>query len=47
LVPASAACSRLGYFRVCSERLKARGTMLLQAIVIPDQRYDPLATLFH
>lgn len=28
------------YFRVCSERLKPHGLMLLQAIVIPDQRYD-------
>jgi len=28
------------YFRVCSERLKPHGKMLLQAIVIPDQRYD-------
>jgi cyclopropane-fatty-acyl-phospholipid synthase len=28
------------YFRVCSERLKTHGMMLLQAIVIPDQRYD-------
>ncbi len=28
------------YFRVCSDRLKPDGTMLLQAIVIPDQRYD-------
>jgi cyclopropane-fatty-acyl-phospholipid synthase len=28
------------YFRVCSERLKPQGIMLLQAIVIPDQRYD-------
>ena len=28
------------YFRVCSERLKADGMMLLQAIVIPDQRFD-------
>jgi len=28
------------YFRVCSERLKPHGMMLLQAIVIPDQRYD-------
>jgi cyclopropane-fatty-acyl-phospholipid synthase len=28
------------YFRNCSERLKPHGTMLLQAIVIPDQRYD-------
>ena len=27
-------------FRVCSERLKPQGMMLLQAIVIPDQRYD-------
>ena len=27
------------YFRVCSERLKPHGMMLLQAIVIPDQRY--------
>ena len=28
------------YFRVCSDRLKPHGMMLLQAIVIPDQRYD-------
>lgn len=28
------------FFRVCSERLKPQGMMLLQAIVIPDQRYD-------
>jgi len=28
------------YFRVCSERLKPHGMMLLQAIVIPDQRFD-------
>jgi len=28
------------YFRRCSERLKPDGMMLLQAIVIPDQRYD-------
>jgi cyclopropane-fatty-acyl-phospholipid synthase len=28
------------YFRVCSERLKPHGAMLLQAIVIPDQRFD-------
>jgi len=28
------------FFRVCSERLKPHGMMLLQAIVIPDQRYD-------
>ena len=28
------------YFRVCSELLKPRGMMLLQAIIIPDQRYD-------
>jgi cyclopropane-fatty-acyl-phospholipid synthase len=28
------------YFRICSERLKPHGMMLLQAIVIPDQRYD-------
>lgn len=28
------------YFRVCSELLKPQGMMLLQAIVIPDQRYD-------
>jgi cyclopropane-fatty-acyl-phospholipid synthase len=28
------------YFRVCSELLKPEGMMLLQAIVIPDQRYD-------
>jgi cyclopropane-fatty-acyl-phospholipid synthase len=28
------------YFRVCSDRLKPDGMMLLQAIVIPDQRYD-------
>jgi cyclopropane-fatty-acyl-phospholipid synthase len=28
------------YFRVCSERLKPQGIMLLQAIVIPDQKYD-------
>ena len=28
------------YFRVCSERLKADGMLLLQAIVIPDQRFD-------
>ena len=27
------------YFRVCSERLKPHGMMLLQAIVIPDHRY--------
>ncbi len=28
------------YFRACSDRLKPDGMMLLQAIVIPDQRYD-------
>ncbi len=28
------------FFRVCSERLKPQGMMLLQAIVIPDQRYE-------
>ena len=28
------------YFSVCSQRLKSNGMMLLQAIVIPDQRYD-------
>lgn len=28
------------YFRSCSQRLKPHGMMLLQAIVIPDQRYD-------
>ena len=28
------------YFRMCSDRLKPQGMMLLQAIVIPDQRYD-------
>jgi cyclopropane-fatty-acyl-phospholipid synthase len=28
------------YFRVCSERLKPHGMMLLQAIIIPDQRFD-------
>ena len=28
------------YFRTCSDRLKPHGMMLLQAIVIPDQRYD-------
>jgi len=28
------------YFRACSDRLKSDGMMLLQAIVIPDQRYD-------
>ncbi|MFW5692856.1 MAG: class I SAM-dependent methyltransferase, partial [Thermoguttaceae bacterium] len=28
------------YFRACSERLKPEGLMLLQAITIPDQRYD-------
>jgi len=28
------------FFRVCSQRLKPHGMMLLQAIVIPDQRYD-------
>ena len=28
------------YFRACSERLKPHGMMLLQAIVIPEQRYD-------
>ncbi len=28
------------YFRLCSELLKPQGMMLLQAIVIPDQRYD-------
>ena len=28
------------YFRVCSERLKPQGMMLLQAIVIPDQRFE-------
>jgi cyclopropane-fatty-acyl-phospholipid synthase len=28
------------YFRVCSDRLKPDGMMLLQAIVIPDQRYE-------
>jgi len=28
------------FFRVCSERLKPHGMMLLQAIVIPDQRYE-------
>jgi cyclopropane-fatty-acyl-phospholipid synthase len=28
------------FFHVCSERLKPHGMMLLQAIVIPDQRYD-------
>ncbi|MBN1855239.1 MAG: class I SAM-dependent methyltransferase [Pirellulales bacterium] len=27
------------YFHACSERLKSHGMMLLQAIVIPDQRY--------
>lgn len=28
------------FFRVCSERLKHHGMMLLQAIVIPDQRFE-------
>jgi cyclopropane-fatty-acyl-phospholipid synthase len=28
------------YFRACSDRLKPQGMMLLQAIVIPDQKYD-------
>ncbi len=28
------------YFRACSERLKPDGLMLVQAITIPDQRYD-------
>ncbi|MBN2132100.1 MAG: class I SAM-dependent methyltransferase [Sedimentisphaerales bacterium] len=28
------------FFRTCSQRLKPHGMMLLQAIVIPDQRYD-------
>jgi cyclopropane-fatty-acyl-phospholipid synthase len=28
------------YFRVCSQHLKPHGMMLLQAIVIPDLRYD-------
>jgi cyclopropane-fatty-acyl-phospholipid synthase len=28
------------YFRACSDRLRPHGMMLLQAIVIPDQRYD-------
>jgi cyclopropane-fatty-acyl-phospholipid synthase len=28
------------FFRVCSERLKPQGMMLLQAIVIPDQPYE-------
>jgi len=28
------------YFRICSQRLKPHGMMLLQAIVIPDQRFD-------
>ena len=28
------------YFRVCSERLKPYGMMLLQAIVMPERRYD-------
>ncbi len=28
------------YFRICSDRLKPDGMMLLQAIIIPDQRYD-------
>ncbi len=28
------------YFRACSQRLKPEGLMLLQAITIPDQRYD-------
>ena len=28
------------YFRICSQRLKPHGMMLLQAIVIPDQRYE-------
>jgi cyclopropane-fatty-acyl-phospholipid synthase len=28
------------FFRVCSERLKPQGMMLLQAIVIPDQRFE-------
>jgi cyclopropane-fatty-acyl-phospholipid synthase len=28
------------YFRVCSELLKPHGMMLLQAIIIPDQKYD-------
>jgi cyclopropane-fatty-acyl-phospholipid synthase len=28
------------YFRACSQRLKPDGLMLLQAITIPDQRYD-------
>ncbi len=28
------------FFRVCSERLKPHGMMLLQAIVIPDQRFE-------
>jgi cyclopropane-fatty-acyl-phospholipid synthase len=28
------------YFRLCSELLKPQGMMLLQAIVIPDQKYD-------
>lgn len=28
------------YFGVCSSRLKPNGMMLLQAIIIPDQRYD-------
>ncbi len=29
-----------GFFRVCSERLKPHGRMLIQAIVVPDQTYD-------
>ncbi len=28
------------FFHACSQRLKPEGMMLLQAIVIPDQRYD-------
>jgi len=28
------------FFRACSDLLKAEGLMLLQAIVIPDQRFD-------
>ncbi len=30
-----------GYFQKCSQLLKADGMMLLQAITIPDHRYDP------
>ncbi|QDU79621.1 Cyclopropane-fatty-acyl-phospholipid synthase [Polystyrenella longa] len=29
-----------GYFKACSQLLKADGTMLIQAITIPDQRYE-------